>query len=471
MTGIGGDCFVLFSPKGGPPIALNGSGRAPAAATLDWYLERGFNDIPERSPHAVTVPGAVDAWFRLLADHGTRDMAELFAPAIRLAEEGCLVTPRVAFDFSELVATDRGGSRRRSQPSFRTARRSAWASACTSRFLPQRSAGSRGKAGAGFYEGPVAEDIVERLRALGGLQTLEDFAAQSAAYEQPISTDYADHQVYECPPNGQGVVALMILNTLSGYDLFAAGVSEADRIHLLAEATKAAYADRDAYFCDPAASAFDVASYLSDERAAGVRARVRLDQASTPVTWDEPEHKDTVYLTVVDRDGNAISFINSLFAEFGSGIMAPKSGVMLHSRGSIFRVLPGHPNAIAPRKRPLHTIIPGMLFKNGRAAMPFGVMGGHYQATGHAHILSHLLGAGLDPQAAAELPRSFAYGEGLQLEARIAEETAAELARRGHRIIRPAKPLGGCQAIRIDRERGVLIGGSDPRKDGFAFGY
>ena len=174
---------------------------------------------------------------------------------------------------------------------------------------------------------------------------------------------------------------------------------------------------------------------------------------------------------MVDRDGNAISFINSLFAEFGSGIMAPKSGVMLHSRGSIFRVVPGHPNAIAPRKRPLHTIIPGMLFKNGRAAMPFGVMGGHYQATGHAHILSHLLGAGLDPQAAAELPRSFAYGEGLQLEARIPEETAAELARRGHRIIRPAKPLGGCQAIRIDRERGVLIGGSDPRKDGFAFGY
>ena len=263
----------------------------------------------------------------------------------------------------------------------------------------------------------MAEDIVERLRVLGGLQTLDDFAGQSAAYEQPISTDYADHQVYECPPNGQGIVALMILNTLSGYDLFAAGMSEADRIHLLAEATKAAYSDRDAYFCDPAASAFDVAPYLSAERAAGVRARVRPDQASTPVTWDEPEHKDTVYLTVVDRDGNAISFINSLFAEFGSGIMAPKSGVMLHSRGSIFRVVPGHPNAIAPRKRPLHTIIPGMLFKNGRAAMSFGVMGGHYQATGHAHILSHVLGAGLDPQAAAELPRSFAYGEGLQLEA------------------------------------------------------
>ena len=416
------------------------------------------------------MPGAVDAWFRLLADHGTRDMAELLAPAIRLAEEGCPVAPRVAFDFSDSwqqIAEDPvaaatfmpngvplGFGERMYQPLL----------AATLRRIARE--GRRG-----FYEGPVAEDIVERLRALGGLQTLDDFAGQSAAYEQPIATDYADHQVYECPPNGQGIVALMILNTLSGYDLFAAGTSEADRIHLLAEATKAAYSDRDAYFCDPAASAFDVAPYLSAERAAGVRARARPDQASPPVTWDEPEHKDTVYLTVVDRDGNAISFINSLFAEFGSGIMAPKSGVMLHSRGSIFRVVPGHPNAIAPRKRPLHTIIPGMLFKNGRAAMSFGVMGGHYQATGHAHIVSHVLGAGLDPQAAAELPRSFAYGEGLQLEARIAEETAAELARRGHRIIRPAKPLGGCQAIRIDRERGVLIGGSDPRKDGFAFGY
>ena len=265
MTGIGGDCFVLFSPKGGPPIALNGSGRAPAAATLDWYLERGFNDIPERSPHAVTVPGAVDAWFRLLADHGTRDMAELLAPAIRLAEEGCLVTPRVAFDFSDSwqqIAEDPVAA-----ATFMPNGAPLGFGECMYQPLLAATLRRIAREGRrGFYEGPVAEDIVERLRALGGLQTLEDFAAQSAAYEQPISTDYADHQVYECPPNGQGVVALMILNTLSGYDLFAAGMSEADRIHLLAEATKAAYSDRDAYFCDPAASDFDVASFLSDER-------------------------------------------------------------------------------------------------------------------------------------------------------------------------------------------------------------
>jgi gamma-glutamyltranspeptidase/glutathione hydrolase len=470
MTGIGGDCFVLYSPKGGLPVALNGSGRTPAAAALDWYVERGFREIPERSAHAVTVPGAVDAWFRLLGDFGTRDMAELLQPAIRLAEEGCAIAPRVAFDLTRACAYVSNDP------------------VAASLFLPGgnpldlgemvrqpllaatlRRIANEGRDG--FYEGPVAADMVARLRAAGGLHTLEDFASQRSFYETPISASYAEHDVYECPPNGQGVVALMMLKTLDGFDPYGSEWNEPDRIHLLAEVTKAAYGVRDAYIGDPAANPFDVAHYLSDAYAERTRAAIGLRRSRDAPTFHDVEHRDTVYLAVVDRDGNAISFINSLFAEFGSGIMAPQSGVLFHSRGSIFRVTPGHPNAIGPRKRPLHTIIPGMLMRNGRAIMPFGVMGGHYQATGHAHYLMRLLRGGLDPQAAAEAPRSFAYGGVLQLEPTTDAAVAGELERRGHTIVFTEKPLGGCQAILIDRERGVLIGGSDPRKDGLAAGY
>jgi gamma-glutamyltranspeptidase / glutathione hydrolase len=470
MTGIGGDCFVLYSPKGAPPLALNGSGRAPAAATLDWYLERGFREIPEQSPHAVTVPGVVDAWFRLLADFGTREMEVLLRPAIRLAEEGCPVAPRVAFDFTKAcaqVADDEVASKlflREGRPLGLGAPMYQPALAATLRRIAKEGR-------PGFYEGPVADDMVSRLRALGGLHTLEDFAAQQSVYETPISVTFADHQVYECPPNGQGIVALMMLKTLAGFDLFDKQYTEADRIHLLAEVTKAAYSARDAYVCDPAANPFDVSRYLSDEYADQTHAGINLRRSSAALVLDEAEHKDTVYLAVVDREGNAISFINSLFAEFGCGIMAPNSGVLFHSRGTSFRLTRDHPNAVGPRKRPLHTIIPGMLVKRGRAVMPFGVMGGHYQAAGHAHFLSRLLRGGLDPQAAAEAPRSFAYNGLLQLEPTIGADTAGELERRGHKVAFTEKPLGGCQAIRIDAERGLLIGGSDPRKDGMALGY
>jgi gamma-glutamyltranspeptidase/glutathione hydrolase len=470
MTGIGGDCFVLYAPKGGGPLALNGSGRAPKAASVEWYVEHGFREIPIQSPHAVTVPGAVDAWCRLLADHGSKDMAELLRPAIDLATEGCPLAPRVASDFAlnaEKLAADPATAR-----IFTTAGRplklgERVRNPALAETLRRIARGGR----AGFYEGPVAADMVGRLKAQGGLHTLEDFAEQRAEYVAPIAAPYGGHVVYQCPPNGQGLVALMILRTLAGYDLAEGRLGEADRIHLLAEATKAAYRARDAFLGDPRFVEVPVERFLSDAYAEAVRAKIRLDRASEPVLWDEPEHKDTVYLAIVDRDGNAISFINSLFHQFGSGIMAPESGVVLHSRGAMFRTVPGHPNAIAPGKRPLHTIIPGMLMKKGKAVMPFGVMGGNYQATGHAQFLSQVLDRGLDPQAAAETPRSFAFDGELQLERTIPPDVADDLARRGHRLSWPVQPHGGCQAIWIDHAKGVLVGGSDPRKDGCAFGY
>ena len=470
MTGIGGDCFAIYVPKGRAPIALNGSGRAPMRAILDWYVGKGMRIIPAESPHAVTVPGAVDAWCTLVADHGTKDMAALLAPAIRLAEEGCVITPRIAYDFAYFQAKPLAdpaaariygrdgrilgvGERMRNPALAASLRRIA----------------REGRKG--FYEGPVAADIVTRLSGLGGLHTLEDFAAQRSEYVTPITAAYRGFDVYECPPNGQGIAALMILRVLEGYVLAGDQHGAADRIHLLAEATKAAYHARDALIGDPRQVAVPVERLLSDARAAAVRAGIRLDQAGEAPFWDEAEHKDTIYLCVVDRDGNAISFINSLFDDFGCGIMAPESGVMLHSRGKMFRIEPGHPNAIAPGKRPLHTIIPGMLMQGGQAVMPFGVMGGNYQAVGHAHLLTHLLDRGLDPQAALETPRSFSFGGVLQLEPTNDGAVAADLARRGHRVAFTERPLGGGQAIWIDRDKGVLIGGSDPRKDGMALGY
>ncbi len=260
----------------------------------------------------------------------------------------------------------------------------------------------------GFYTGPVMQDIVARLQALGGLHEEEDFIGHCSDWVEPISVRYRGFDVYECPPNGHGLAALLILGILEGYPMGSDDFGEADRLHIFAEATKAAYAVRDAFVCDPGHVPVDTARFLSDAWAEETRRQISLERAAEATACLGIEHKNTTYLCVVDRDGNAISLINSLFFSFGSGILAPESGVLLHNRGTGFQLIPGHPNAIAPRKRPLHTIIPGMLCKEGRAVMPFGIVGGHYQAAGHAHFLHRMLDCGMDPQQAAEAPRCFA---------------------------------------------------------------
>jgi gamma-glutamyltranspeptidase/glutathione hydrolase len=469
-TGIGGDCFALYSKQGAPPVALNGSGRAPAKATVEWYAERKMHQIEVSTPHAVTVPGAVDAWCELNREYGTRPLAELLEPAAIAAEDGYVVTPRVSYDWHRLewklrdpvtaaVFLPQG-----KPPSPGDTMRNP-ALAATLRHV-----GRKGRTA--FYEGPVMRDIVGRLKSLGGLHEPDDFAAQRSEWVDPIHASYRGYEVYECPPNGQGLAALMILRQLEGFDLGGDRFSEADRLHLLAEATKAAYRVRDDFFGDPAQVDVDVAGFLSDEWAERARRQIRLDAVLPGNEWHGGTlHADTVYLCAADRDGNAASFINSLFSNWGSGIVAPESGVLLQNRGSGFRTIPGHPNAIAPRKRPFHTIIPAMLGKDGRTIMPFGVMGGQYQAVGHAHFVHRLIDRGLDPQQAAEAPRSFAFRGKLQVERAVPEPIVADLAARGHDIDVRRVPLGGCQAIWIDHERGVLIGGSDPRKDGLALGY
>ena len=306
-----------------------------------------------------------------------------------------------------------------------------------------------------FYGGAVMRDIVTRLKSLGGLHEEEDFAAQRSNWVEPITAPYRGYDVYECPPNGQGMAALMILRTLEGYALGGDGFSEADRLHLLAEANKAAYWVRDNFIGDPDHVSVDVAEYLSEARAEKTRRTIRLDRALPGPHWAEIEQKDTVYLCVVDRDGNACSFINSLFSGFGSGIVAPESGVLLHNRGTGFRTIPGHPNAIAPGKRPLHTIIPGMLVKDGRAVMPFGVMGGHYQSVGHAHFLHRMLDRGLDPQQPAEQPRILALNGLLQVERAVPKPIVADLARRA-----ATKSRGGrCRSAAARRSGSTMTAG------------
>ncbi|ACL58617.1 gamma-glutamyltransferase family protein [Methylobacterium nodulans] len=468
MTGIGGDCFALYLPKGAErPIALNGSGRSPAAAQDSWYLDRGISITPT-SPHAVTVPGAVAAWGWLVERHGTRSLGELLQPAIGYAEQGYPVQPRVAWDWARNVERVAGDPA--SAAAYLVDGQAPTAGTIMRHPALARTLGRIAAEGPkGFYEGPVAEDIVGRLRALGGLHTLDDFAQAAPEEVVPVTTRYRGYDVYECPPSGQGLAALMMLNVLSGFDIGA--LSETDRVHLFAEACKQAYHHRDALFADPVVARVPVEHLLSEAWRASAQGAIDMTRAQAPILWPEVAHKDTVYLCVVDRDGNAISLINSIFQGFGSGILAPQSGVLLHNRGFSFRVEPGHPNTIGPRKRPLHTIIPGFLMREGRAVAPFGVMGGHYQAMGHVELLTGLIDRGLDVQEALDAPRSFAFGGGLELEEGFSKDVAGALEARGHRVVPATAPLGGGQVIWIDHARGVLSAGSDPRKDGSALGY
>lgn len=472
-TGIGGDCFAMISPDGSDRIvAYNGSGRAPSGASASRCRQLGLTAIPRQSPEAVTVPGAVEAWARLIGDYGTRSLGELLRPAVELAREGYAISPRVAYDWAQ-------------QESLLRAEPNAAHIFLSDGLAPRERALHRqpelaqtlekiGEEGPdAFYKGSIAEGIVQYLQARGGVHTLQDFAATQGAYETPIRVAFREHDVFECPPNGQGVIALMILNILSGFSEFSDPLS-ADRLHLEIEATRLAYSVRDAVLADPAQAEVPVAQLLSMEFAAELRSRIDPKRAMGEIpSFAPPDHQDTVYICVVDKDRMAVSFINSLFSAFGSGLVDPASGVLLHNRGQSFTLDDRHPNALASRKRPLHTIIPGMVAQGGRVRMPFGVMGGHYQAMGHAHLLSKIFDYGLDLQSAMDLPRVFPKpGSGdVEAEGSLPNSTWKELERRGFRLAAPERAIGGAQAIWIDWDRGTLCGASDHRKDGCALGY
>jgi gamma-glutamyltranspeptidase/glutathione hydrolase len=470
-TGIGGDGFMLYAPKGGGKvIAYNGSGRAPQKATLDWYRAQGFDSVPTYGVHAVTIPGIVDTWCRVHADHGSRPLETLLVPAIRYAEEGYIVGDRVAFDwalcaerFAAIPDVDpvlfpggrvpRAGEKMRDPRLAETLRRIA----------------RHGRDG--FYTGPVAEDIVGHLKSLGGVHEMEDFAAAAGEYVEPISTGYRGVDVFQMPPNNQGVTALLMLNILGGFDLGQLDPVGAERLHLEIEAGRLAYRDRDALIADPKQAEVPVKALLARDYADRLRGLIRRDRALTSLPPPLLQNSDTVYLCVVDRDRNAVSMINSTYHSFGSGVVAPKSGVILQNRGSSFRLDPAHPNCIAPGKRPMHTIMPGMAVKDGKALMPFGVMGGAYQPFGHVHLLTNILDYGMDPQAALDCARVFIDSGQVEVERSVPAAAWRGLEERGHKVVEAVEPHGGGQAIMIDPESGTLTAGSDPRKDGCALGY
>ena len=470
MTGIGGDCFALYTPAGGKPVALNGSGRAPSAADAALLRSQGMTAISDLSVHSVTVPGAVGAWDHLSSTYGRIGLDAILQPAIRAARDGFTVAPRVARDWARYA-----GRLKAHEASVRQFLPGGRAPSVGDRLGNEALAATLEKIARegrkAFYEGEVAEDIVNTLKALGGLHTLEDFENARPDMAEPIAADYRGFKLMECPPNGQGLAALIMTRILEGFDLGEGRLSDADRIHLLAEAAKSAYRQRDLYISDPDTMSVSVEELLDEHRIAAIRSKISLDRASDPTALDMPVHKDTVYVSVVDRDGNAISLINSIFAAFGSGIYAEGSGVLLQNRGSGFSLQEGHANLIGPSKRPFHTIIPAMLFQDGKPVISFGVMGGQYQANGHAHFISQVVDRGFDVQMASDQPRSFFTEGAISLEPTIPEDVQCELERRGHKTRIADEPLGGCQAIMIDHARGVLWGASDHRKDGIALGY
>lgn len=473
-TGIGGDCFCMVAMAGSPEVvALNGSGRTPLGLDLDVPGVGDWSMLPDHTPHAVTVPGAVSAWACLHARFGRLDWAEILRPAIAAAEEGYVVHDRVAWDWAEAAdklraagaadllphgAAPRPGDRMRNP-----------ALAGTLRAIAARGA-------AGFYAGEVAAALVRFLRSRGGVHSLDDLerGAKAAEFVTPISITWDGMQVWQCPPNGAGVAALMMLGMLDHLEPAPDGVLGTVRYHRHLEAFRLAMRDRDAFVADPATGAVPVgrltdADYL---RALAGLVNDRRALADLPLAGCSvlPAHRDTAYLCVADAQGNLCSLINSVFDDFGGGLYDPATGVVLHNRGAGFSLCPGHPNALAPGKRPMHTILPAVVTRAGRPLMAFGVTGGHFQPAGQAQVLTGVFRHGLDLQQALDAPRALWTKGEVLLEAGIPENLAAGLAARGHRIARSRRPHGGGQAILIDQARGLLIGASDPRRDGMALG-
>lgn len=484
--GIGGDLFVIYwDNKSKTLYGLNASGRSPYRLTRDVFREKGLKQIPELGPLAWSVPGCVDGWETLRARFGTRPLSELLRAGIETAESG--------FPVSEIIANGWRGS---------VKNLSAWPDSKRvylkdgrapehgeMMMLPELAATYREIATGGrdaFYKGRIAREIVAFSEANGGYFSLRDFAEHTSNWIAPVSTDYRGYTVWELPPNGQGIAALQMLNLLEGFDLKSLGPKSAEFVHLLVEAKKLAFADRAKFYADPDAEKLPIAQLISKSYAERQRRRIDPMKAAVDIKAGDPklEHGDTIYLTVVDKDRNCCSMIQSLYFGFGSQIVPGTVGFALQNRGALFALDEKHRNRLEPHKRPFHTIIPAMVTRDGKPWFCFGVMGGDMQPQGHVQILVNLIDFGMNPQMAGDASRvrhggsetptgipEEPDGGTVFLESGFPAETLNRLRALGHKVDTAAGSYGGYQGILIDEHHGTLQGATDPRKDGAAVGY
>lgn len=484
--GIGGDLFaIVWDAKTKRLYGLNASGRSPKSLSRQVFLDKGLKEIPNYGPLPWSVPGCVDGWHELHARFGSRPLAELLQPAIETAEQG--------YPVSELIAAGWKSSQKELEKwpdSTRVYLPGGQAPAMGQIMrLPELAASYRLIAQKGrdaFYRGPIAAEIDRFSRANGGYLTAEDLAAHTSDWIEPVSTTYRGHTVWELPPNGQGIAALQMLNLLEPFDLKSMGQKSPEYVHLFVEAKKLAFADRARFYADPAFAKLPTAELISKAYADRRRPLINLNQAARDVPSGEPklEHGDTVYLTVVDKDRNCCSFIQSLYVGFGSQVVPGNVGFALQNRGQLFALSDHHLNRFEPGKRPFHTIIPAMVTKDDRPCFCFGVMGGDMQAQGHVEVLVNMFDFGMNIQAAGDASRVSHSGSAtptgiagspdggtVHLESGFPEATRERLKALGHRLGEDRGGYGGYQGIWIDWQNGILQGASDPRKDGAAMGY
>ena len=492
-NGIGGDLFaIVWDPKTGRLHGYNGSGRSPKSLTLAEFRRRGLTDIPAHGPLPVSVPGAVDGWFALHGRFGRLPMKDNLAPAIRYARQGHPVHEVIAYYW------DRSVPRLSQYPGFREQftidgraprKGELWKNPNLADTLEQIAEGGR----EAFYSGPIARTIDAYFKANGGFLSYGDLAAHHGEWVEPVSTGYRGYDVWELPPNSQGIAALQMLNLLEGYDFSKIAFGSAEHVHLFVEAKKLAFADRARYYADPAFQPAPVEHLVSKEYAAQRRQLISPDRALRevqPATPKELEEGDTIYMTVADGDGMMVSLIQSNYRGMGSGMAPPGLGFILQDRGEMFVLAgcerqPAHPHCYAPGKRPFQTIIPAFITRDGKPWVSFGVMGGAMQPQGHAQIVMNLVDFGMNLQEAGDAPRiqhdgsteptgaATAMGDGgeINLETGFSWETVRALMRKGHRVTFADGPYGGYQAIARDPDSGVYYGASESRKDGQAAGY